>query len=119
MSVVYETRPFMDNTYPTMDDPTAGDDGGRYGDTDLGSLGPVVSASYSHASPLVLAEPGLDLGVPAVVKEGSPLASTPTRSKAIVKPDRNPTKNARGYWECDWPNCAEDTKEFQRKCEFK
>jgi len=121
MAVVFETRPFMDGSYPSMVDPTAADDPSRYGDPDLGALHPVVTAGYTNTSSLVLTdgEPTLDLGPTPVDKEDSPPALAPARSKPVAKPDRNPTKNARGYWECEWPNCAEETKEFQRRCEFK
>ncbi|KAK4211654.1 cell wall transcription factor ACE2 [Rhypophila decipiens] len=64
-----------------------------------------------------LEEPRLeDLASPP--KEDSPTATTPQRIKAIPKPDRTVVKNAEGKYVCSWPDCTEETKEFNRKCEW-
>lgn len=48
-------------------------------------------------------------------------ANTPsgTRSKPIAKPNRAVTKNDDGLYECKWPDCKEEVKAFQRKCEWR
>ncbi|KAK3994696.1 hypothetical protein QBC44DRAFT_305928 [Cladorrhinum sp. PSN332] len=56
-------------------------------------------------------------GLPPV-KEPSPILTTPQRTKAIPKPLREETKNGEGKYICTWPGCAEELKEFGRKCEW-
>lgn len=41
------------------------------------------------------------------------------RSKPIAKPNRAITKNDDGQYVCRWPDCKEEAKTFQRKCEWK
>ncbi len=124
MSVIFETRPFIDGSYPAMDDPhdhpVPTDDVGRLDDPDITSLA-AAAASYttSGASILSDAEARLDLPPSLPPKDESPAPSTPSRTKAIPKPEREVRKNAQGVYECSWPECTEDTKEFSRKCEWR
>lgn len=50
---------------------------------------------------------------------GHPLTPPGTRSKPIAKPNRMVTKNEDGLYECRWPDCKEEVKTFQRKCEWR
>lgn len=43
---------------------------------------------------------------------------SPGRSKPIPKPDREVTKGDDGRFVCTWTGCTEDTKSFNRKCEW-
>ncbi|KAK4192939.1 cell wall transcription factor ACE2 [Podospora australis] len=51
-------------------------------------------------------------------KDDSPTATTPQRSKAIPKPQREETKNNEGKFVCTYLGCMEDVREFGRKCEW-
>ncbi|KAK3499050.1 uncharacterized protein B0T23DRAFT_306130 [Neurospora hispaniola] len=52
-------------------------------------------------------------------EQQSPSTPAPSgRIKPIPKPVRQATKNAEGKFVCMWPGCAEDIKEFGRKCEW-
>lgn len=42
-----------------------------------------------------------------------------TRSKPVAKPQRIASKNEDGLYECGWEGCKEETKTFQRKCEWR
>jgi hypothetical protein len=132
MSVVYEPRSFIhDGGYPPMDDHHDSPDADRFTDpTDavVNELATTVATFTAPHSQFVEAtEPRLDLPVgppPAttttVTKEDSPIATTPQqRIKAIPKPDREVTRNLEGRFICTWPGCAEEPKEFIRKCEWK
>ncbi|KAK3350693.1 hypothetical protein B0H65DRAFT_96251 [Neurospora tetraspora] len=56
---------------------------------------------------------------PSHPQEQSPTTPAPSgRIKPIPKPVRQATKNAEGKFVCMWPGCAEDVKEFGRKCEW-
>ncbi|KAK3299162.1 uncharacterized protein B0H64DRAFT_415546 [Chaetomium fimeti] len=131
MSVVYEPRSFIhDGGYPPMDDHhDPSPDADRFTDpTDavVNELATTVATFTAPHSQFVDAtEPRLDLPVgppPATtttaVKEDSPIATTPQRIKAIPKPDREVTRNLEGRFICTWPGCAEEPKEFVRKCEW-
>jgi hypothetical protein len=122
MSVVYETRNLMDGTYPSMGEPS---DNGEFLEPGDELVAMAAAAGYSGAGLTTAAL----LSDNESKKDESPTPTTPGgstgggggggRIKPIPKPERNVVKNARGYWECTWPNCNEDTKEFSRKCEFK
>jgi len=128
MSVVYEPRPFMDGNYPVMDDghdhTVSADDVGRYDEPDVSSLA-AAAASYSASAAALLGgdEPRLDLAspppAPLPTKEDSPTASAHSRTKAIPKPERDIQKNSHGVYECTFPHCQDDVKEFSRRCEWK
>lgn len=45
-------------------------------------------------------------------------APSPGRSKPIPKPDREVTKGDDGRFVCKWPGCTEETRVFNRKCEW-
>jgi len=124
MSVVYEPRSFIhDGGYPPMDDhhdPTP--DADRFADPTDSVVGDLASvATFNAPAPPFVdtTEPGLDLSTASLPKEDSPTATTPTRIKAIPKPDREVTKNPEGKFVCIWPGCSEEIREFGRKCEWK
>ncbi|TPX10779.1 uncharacterized protein E0L32_008348 [Thyridium curvatum] len=126
MSVVYEARSFIhDGSYPPIGDPhehdaVQPDDIPRFDDADVSELA-AVAASYNAATAPILTEADtrLDLAPPELTKEDSPATSpTPVRIKAIPKPERDIQKNANGMYECSWPSCEEDVKEFSRRCEW-
>ncbi|KAK1761022.1 hypothetical protein QBC47DRAFT_19871 [Echria macrotheca] len=123
MSVVYEPRNiFHDGGYPPMDDHhDPNPDADRFadpGDSVVGALAGV--AEYNGPGPAfdTPEPPRLDLGSSTLAKEDSPTVTTPSRIKAIPKPDREITKNADGKYVCTYPGCSEDVKEFGRKCEW-
>lgn len=55
---------------------------------------------------------------PQEQKSSTTPAPSSGRIKPIPKPVRQATKNAEGKFVCMWPGCAEDIKEFGRKCEW-
>lgn len=122
MSVVYEPRNFIDPSYPPMDDhhdPTPEPD--RFadqGDSVVGDLATVATFNGPAPTFVTTTEPQLDIGTVPLQKEDSPTVTTPSRIKAIPKPDREVTKNADGKFVCVWQGCAEETREFSRKCEW-
>jgi hypothetical protein len=132
MSVVYEPRSFIhDGGYPPMDDHhDSTPDTDRFPDpsdavvNELAST--VATFTVPHTDFVDTTEPRLDLptappaAVPTITpKEESPTATTPQRSKAVPKPDREVTRNLDGKFICTWPGCAEEPREFIRKCEWK
>lgn len=133
MSVVYEPRSFIhDGGYPPMDDHhDTTPDADRFTDpTDavVNELATTVATFTAPTHPQFVdtSEPRLELPtVPTAAtttttsKEDSPTATTPQRIKAIPKPDREVTRNLDGKFICTWPGCAEEPKEFTRKCEWK
>lgn len=71
-------------------------------------------------SPRVLVVPLTEpSGLPLPPIKSSPEASTPSRVKAIPKPDREVTKQADGKFYCEFPGCTEDSRVFSRKCEWR
>lgn len=116
--------------------------------SDVADLAAVAATTYSHAPSYADPEPtalerlesltappnlsGID-GLPTMkdfsskdfeLKDDSPTTSanptTPqSRVKPIPKPDRSVHKNLDGKYVCTWPNCSEEIKEFNRKCEWK
>ncbi|KAK4154601.1 hypothetical protein C8A00DRAFT_42671 [Chaetomidium leptoderma] len=131
MSVVYEPRSFIhDGCYPPMDDPQdPTQDAVRFTDPTDAVVNELATTVATFAAPhqqyVDTPEPQLDLpAAPPVVttttasKEDSPTATTPQRIKAIPKPDREVTRNLEGKFICTWPGCAEEPKEFIRKCEW-
>lgn len=130
MSVVYEPRAFIhEGSYPPMDDhhddPTP--DADRFPDPSDAVVSELASTVATFTAPPhpqfvdTTAEPRIDLPAPAstISKEESPIATTPSRIKAIPKPDREVTKNLEGKYICTWPGCTEESKEFGRRCEWK
>ncbi|KAK4122291.1 hypothetical protein N657DRAFT_576174 [Parathielavia appendiculata] len=131
MSVVYEPRNFIhDGAYPPMDEPhDTAPDSDRFPDPSdavVNELATTVATfTQPHPEFVDTTEPRLELPVapPTAVpttspKEESPTASTPQRSKAVPKPDREVTRNLDGKFVCTWPGCAEEPREFVRKCEW-
>jgi hypothetical protein len=133
MSVVYEHRGLMSaETYGAMGDldhdATSAADHVRYSDQDVADL-----TAYDPPAAPLMASPedhnALDLSSPSSHPPLMPTSvetdkdemelRTPQRIKAIPKPDRPATKNGNGKYECDWPDCTEEVKEFHRKCEWK
>lgn len=129
MSVVYEPRQFHSSDgYPVITGLDGQDDGAApdatYGDdndvTDLAAYTP-------NTQPLLSPEPHLEI-VPVSVAPQAPVAlptpkeesdtRIPQRAKAIPKPEREISKNARGKYECTWQACSESVREFNRKCEW-
>jgi hypothetical protein len=121
MSVVYEARNFIhDGGYPPMDhdhDPTP--DADRFPDpSDSVDLASVATFNAPPPPFIDAAETRLDLTTAPLQKEDSPTVTTPSRIKAIPKPDREVTKNAEGKFVCIWQGCTEEVREFGRKCEW-
>jgi hypothetical protein len=134
MSVVYEPRQFHSNDgFPVIAGLDGQDDGAvpdaTYGDdndvTDLAAY----TTSTPAPQPLLSPEPhhGLDIApapvvapVPIVLPTPKDESDTriPQRAKAIPKPEREISKNARGKYECTWQGCSESVREFNRKCEW-
>lgn len=114
MSVVFESRDYLNSgSYPPIDDhPTP--DADRFSDPD-----PVTGLAEAFAAPNQYVDGSVDLGGPPLSKENSPIVTTPSRMKAIPKPDREVTKNMDGKYVCSWVGCTEDIREFGRKCEWK
>jgi len=115
MSVVFESRDYLaGGSYPPIDDhPTPDPD--RFSETD-----PVtgLEAVANFTAPQYV-DGTVDLGGPPLSKENSPIVTTPSRLKAIPKPDREVTKNMDGKYVCSWPGCTEEIRECGRKCEWK
>ncbi|SPQ22009.1 90e28286-d78b-413d-863d-ed1944c73796 [Thermothielavioides terrestris] len=139
MSVVYEPRNFIhDGGYPPIDDHhhDATADVDRFPDPNdadpsdavVNELATTVATFTAPPPPFDdTSEPRLDLSAgpttetttaTAAPKEDSPATTTPQRVKAIPKPDREVTRNLQGKFVCTWPGCAEEPKEFGRKCEW-
>jgi hypothetical protein len=55
----------------------------------------------------------------AETKSESADPTSPGRSKPILKPEREITKDASGRFYCNWPGCTDPIKEFGRKCEWR
>ncbi len=132
MSVVYEPRSFIhDSGYPTMDDHhETSPDPDRFTDPTDAVVNELASTVATFTTPhpqfVDTSEPQLELPIvptaattTSTSKEDSPTATTPQRIKAIPKPDREVTRNLEGKFICTWPGCAEEPKEFTRKCEWK
>lgn len=132
MSVVYEPRSFIhDGGYPPMDDHhDTTPDADRFTDPSDAVVNELATTVATFAAPhpqfVDTTESGLDLpSAPtpapptATSKEESPTATTPQRIKAIPKPDREVTRNMEGKFVCTWPGCADEPREFVRKCEWK
>jgi len=126
MSVVYESRHlFHDGSYPNMGEPNETD--GLPQATDIGDLeaGFAAVANYNTAAAAAIladADSRTDMvESPVAPKEDSPVSSPPAtgRTRAIPKPERQIHKNANGCYACTWPNCTEDVKEFNRRCEWR
>ncbi|KAK3326482.1 hypothetical protein B0H66DRAFT_161577 [Apodospora peruviana] len=141
MSVVYEARYPHDGSsqafYPSLDDDhhDTAPDSERFADpTDSVVSNLATIATFNAPSTAFVdtddhrledtqledhrvEEPHLE-SLPSPPKDGSPTATTPQRIKAIPKPDRAVVKNAEGKYVCSWPDCAEDVREFGRKCEW-
>jgi len=137
MSVVYEPRNFIhEGGYPPIDDhhhhdPTP--DADRFtdptSDAVANELAQVANSFAAPPSPFVDTKefvesapepPRIDLApISEPIKEPSPTSTTPQRTKAIPKPHREETKNPEGKYVCTWPSCAEEVREFGRKCEWK
>ncbi|KAK1833252.1 hypothetical protein QBC39DRAFT_254854 [Podospora conica] len=113
MSVVFEPRDYLNSgSYPPIDDhPTSDPD--RFSDPD-----PVTGLAEAFAAPPQYVDGTVDLGGPPMSKESSPIATTPSRLKAIPKPDREVTKNLDGKYVCSFADCTEEIREFGRKCEW-
>jgi hypothetical protein len=127
MSVVYEPRDFIHNgSYPPMDHDHNGD-ADRFPDPTNSvedDLAAAVTAYQTTPQQLLddaeaRIEARLDGLSSSPMKEDSPSSTSNQRIKPIPKPDRDVTKNGEGKFVCTWPNCAEDVKEFGRKCEWK
>ncbi|ORY68730.1 uncharacterized protein BCR38DRAFT_336218 [Pseudomassariella vexata] len=139
MSVVgYEPRQFIHNdAYPSMGDPEH-DGGGqvRYNDHDVAVSVSELSA-YNPPVPKLIPSPephhGLEISTPTAQPQPPTLTPapalpatpkedaeprTPSRIKAIEKPVREPVKGLNGKFVCDWPNCTEESREFNRRCEW-
>ncbi|KAI0133917.1 C2H2 transcription factor [Xylariales sp. AK1849] len=134
MSVVYEPRQFhhSDNYPSIVADPDEHDGTDpsdvRFGDHDVADLGsynlnPLASGSFpspdAHHSLPELAPAPSTPQVPALPTPKDDIElHTPQRSKPIPKPDRSVRKNMHGKYQCTWPDCTEEVKEFGRKCEW-
>ncbi|KAK0719931.1 hypothetical protein B0H67DRAFT_484330 [Lasiosphaeris hirsuta] len=123
MSVVYEHRNFIhDGSYPPMDDhhdPTP--DADRFADPNDSVVNDLATVATFNAPPPTFVDTPdnrLDLNTSSLPKEDSPTVTTPSRIKAIPKPDREVTKNVEGKFVCTYPGCTEDIREFGRKCEW-
>lgn len=124
MSVVYEPRSFLhDGGYPPMDEHhDSTPDADRFADPSDSVVAELASVATFNAPTVPFtdpAEPRLDLNTAPIPKEDSPSATTPSRIKAIPKPDREVTKNPDGKYVCSWQGCTEEVREFNRKCEWK
>ncbi len=123
MSVAYESRGYIhDGSYPAIDDHhETSPDADRFADPTDSVVNELASVATFNAPTAFIdtSEPRLDLSTATLTKEDSPTATTPSRSKAIPKPDREVTKNGDGKYVCTWPGCTEDVKQFGRKCEWK
>ncbi|RYP64915.1 hypothetical protein DL771_008547 [Monosporascus sp. 5C6A] len=95
----------------------------------------VANYSPAHGATLLPASPGAQsffgpltppeaLASPATapsqgLRFESETSPTP-RSKPIPKPDREVSKTDDGkFYKCTWPNCSEEVKTFNRKCEWR
>lgn len=111
-----------DGSYPPIDDHhDATSDADRFADPTDSVVGDLASVATFNAPSTPFADTAdtrLDLAAAALAKEDSPTATTPSRIKAIPKPDREVTKNIEGKFVCTWPGCSEDIREFGRKCEW-
>ncbi len=132
MSVVYETRPYIhDTSYPPVDETQDADvaSGSVHGfdDTDVPDMAAVaaVAASFNAREAVALAaesEPPAELIArlaEAKVEDTPGSRIPPIRARPIPKPGREVQKDANGMFLCTWPSCAEEHKEFSRKCEWK
>lgn len=68
------------------------------------------------AAALTIGDDMQELQQPQHKEESDP--PSPGRSKPIPKPDREVTKGPDGRFVCEWPNCTEEVRSFNRKCEW-
>jgi hypothetical protein len=67
--------------------------------------------------PALDTQPGLNIpGIPELGKDEDEAASP--RLRSIPKPDREITKGEDGRFVCNWVGCTEETRTFNRKCEW-
>ncbi|KAJ9156349.1 Cell wall transcription factor ACE2 [Pleurostoma richardsiae] len=123
MSIAYEPRDFMHGgNYPPLDDHDHTSDADRFVDPGSVDLSAVAAGTYAPEPSTFAEEARLQLSPLAPPpKDDTPppaLASTPQRIKPIPKPDREVTKTLMGKYYCNHPGCAEEQKEFNRKCEW-
>ncbi|KAH8811719.1 hypothetical protein F5884DRAFT_286627 [Xylogone sp. PMI_703] len=120
MSLSYESRTFMpDANYPDMqmnhpqDQEDFKHDQPRY-------PSPPPPLSENPYNPQAIGAPPDDrLEIPELPKDESEAAASPGRSKPVPKPDREVTRYDNGRFYCNWPNCTEEVREFNRKCEWR
>lgn len=123
MSVVYDTRPYdQDTAFHTAglhepQDHEQHDHMEQHDQPRYPSPPPPLSETpYAPQPQDIMPEPTLQQMVEAKDESDAP---SPGRSKPIPKPDREVTKNQDGRYYCNWPNCTEEVKDFGRKCEWR
>lgn len=111
MSSIYGDNQRDFTHYPPIDEPQEHDDNmhPRY-------PSPGTSLNNPYNNPSIDAPINMDL--PELPSKAESDPSSPGRSRAIPKPDREITKDTDGRFICTWPACTEDTKVFNRKCEW-
>ncbi|KAF7874099.1 hypothetical protein EAF04_002771 [Stromatinia cepivora] len=120
MSLSYESRTFMPDTqYPMqMAHETQEQDEFKPNDEPhYPSPPPPMSENPYTAQPMTETPDHTSLELPELPKDEEE-APSPGRSKPVPKPDREITKDANGRFYCTWPGCTEETKDFNRKCEW-
>lgn len=121
MSLSYESRTFMpDANYPdSMQIPHHPQDQEDFKHEQPRYPSPPPPLSENPYNPQAIGAPPDDrLEIPELPKDDSEAAS-PGRSKPVPKPDREVTRDANGRFYCNWPNCTEEVREFNRKCEWR
>ncbi|KAI1492527.1 hypothetical protein F5X96DRAFT_677677 [Biscogniauxia mediterranea] len=137
MSVVYETRSYLpsDPYPPNLGASDHGDDGdaasSRYSPNSMQDLvhfnqlrdDPTLvppSPESPHHLHHLLAPPTPPEGLGSLHNHNrlESEGPAPPRIKPISKPDRVVLKNIDGKYCCTWPNCTDEVREFNRKCEW-
>jgi hypothetical protein len=119
MSLSYEGRPFPD--YPQsamMHDPNQEQEDTNNQQTRYPSP-PIHVLSENSYNPNLDAAAALGIeDLPDLHSKEESDPPSPGRSKPIPKPAREVTKGNDGRFVCNWAGCTEDTKTFNRKCEW-
>lgn len=120
MSLSYESRTFMPDTqYPMQmaHETQEQDEFKPHDEPHYPSPPPPMSENPYTAQPMTETPDHTSLELPELPKDEEEVPS-PGRSKPVPKPDREITKDANGRFYCTWPGCTEETKDFNRKCEW-